>query len=136
MYRTCGRFDHDRFAGAKVLNPEHAIGLNFEVLGKAAIKGHAVGAKVFAEQAVPAFAVETGSADGVAVGNYPLADAKPGYPGAELCDFAGKLVAGNQRKTGTKLPYVDVEVGATQSACMHSHQHLVCVELRVCSITI
>src|SRR6516165_3526901 len=128
MHRTCGRFDHDRFARAKVLNREHSVDLHFEEFGKAAVKRHAVGAKVFAEQAVPAFAIETGPANGVAVGNYPLANAEPGDIGAELYDFAGKFVAGDQRKTRTKLPYMDMEVGSAQAAGMHAYQDLVGVD--------
>src|SRR5262245_34673423 len=136
MHRTGGRFDHDCFACAKVLNPEDAISLNFEVLGKAAVKRHPIRLKVFAEQAVPAFAVETVSAGGVAVGNYPLARFKPGYLGPELDDFAGELVPGDQRKTRTKLPYVNMEIGPAKTTGMHSYQHLIGVDLRVRSIAI
>jgi len=45
-------------------------------------------------------------------------------------------VAGDQRKTRTKLPYVDMEVGAAKAAGMHSYQHLIGIDFRVCSIAI
>ena len=78
MHRAGGRFDHDRFVCAQVVDRKHAAGLHLQVIGKAAVERQAVGAQVFAKQAVPAFAVKAGSADGVAVRNDPLADAKPG----------------------------------------------------------
>jgi hypothetical protein len=77
----------------------------------------------------------------------PVADTKPGYPGAKLNHFARKLMSENKRH-GSARPlmgsgrhiqrtiHVFVKVGVAQTGALDAKQHFSRCHLRVCEILV
>lgn len=102
----------------QVVDPENSASRCANVFAKSAGHGHTAGLEVLAEKLITAAAVEAGTAELGVVCNDTFANLESRSLGAESSDNTNDLVAWDEWELRNELAFVNVKIGATNTACL------------------
>lgn len=101
------------------MDPENSASRYANVFAKSTGHGHTTGLKVLAEKLITTAAVEAGTAELRVVCNDTFANLESSCLGPESSDNTNNLVARDQWELRNELAFVNVKIGATNTASLN-----------------
>jgi hypothetical protein len=119
----------------RVVEVPHVRRRHGDVLGEAAVAIDADDARVGADVRIARAAEQAAAVDDVPFGGHAIAGVHVGDEPSDLDDFAGELVADDDRRLHAalcpRIPVVNVHVGAAHAGAPHPNEHFVFSDCRL-----